>query len=73
MGTLSMRFNGIEDYARLVDWLKEEGNTHALADEIRFQTPFIIMPSMHEGTMIIRPGDWIAKGEDGNFYIGRKL
>jgi len=63
----AMQFNGIDDYLAIVDWMKAVGDTHALADEVRYSTPIMLIQTL-EGTMAASPGDWIIRGVQGEFY-----
>lgn len=63
----AVQFNSLEDYLRIVDWMQESGNTHALADEVRYETPIMLIPTL-EGMHAADPGDWIIKGVQGEFY-----
>jgi hypothetical protein len=63
----AIQFNGLDDYLRIVAWMKSCGNTYALADEVRYSTPEMAIQTL-EGTMSARPGDWIIRGVKGEFY-----
>lgn len=63
----AMLYNKFEDYEKIVNWMKESGNTNALADEIEYRTPLILIPTL-EGNMAASPGDYIIKGVHGEFY-----
>lgn len=63
----AMRFNGLDDYLKIVDWMKASGDTSALADEVRYSTPEMSIQTL-EGMMSARPGDWIIRGVQGEFY-----
>lgn len=63
----AMQFNGLDDYLRIVGWMKDCGDTYALADEVRYSTPIMLMQTA-EGTKAISPGYWIIRGADGGFY-----
>ncbi len=58
----AMQFNGLDSYLAIVAWMKECGDTHALADEVKYLTPLMLLQTM-EGTMAANPGDWIIRGE----------
>lgn len=63
----AMQFNGLADYLEIVDWMKECGDTHALANEVYYSTPEMAIQTL-EGRMSARPGDWIIRGVHGEFY-----
>lgn len=63
----AVQFNGLDDYLRIVEWMKESGDTHALAGEVRYSTPLMLLQTP-EGTMAANPGDWIIKGVNDEFY-----
>jgi hypothetical protein len=47
--------------------MKARGDSHAVADEVRFPMPIMIIQAP-EGTMAASPGDWIIGGAQGGFY-----
>ncbi len=61
------QFNGMDDYLKIVEWMKLSGDTFALAGEVRYTTPIMLIPTL-EGTMAANPGDWIIKGTANEFY-----
>lgn len=61
------QFNGLDDYLGIVQWMKDSGDTHALADEVEYRTPIMLVHTL-EGTMAASPGDWIIRGVQGEFY-----
>lgn len=61
----AMQFNGIDDYMNIVEWMRKSG--HTSADDCRYSTPEMSIQTL-EGTMSARPGDWIIKGVQGEFY-----
>lgn len=63
----AMQFNGLNDYMAIVDWMKASGDTHALANEVYYSTPEMAIQTL-EGRMSARPGDWIIRGVQGEFY-----
>lgn len=63
----AMRFTGLDTYMGIVDWMKACGDTHALANEVRYSTPIMLIQTL-EGTMSAQPGDWIIRGVKGEFY-----
>lgn len=63
----AVQFNGLDDYLKILDWMKRYGDTYALADEVRYSTPEMSIQTL-EGTMSARPGDWIIRGVRGEFY-----
>lgn len=63
----AMEFKTIEDYLKIVEWMKESGDTHALANEVHYKTPIMIIHTL-EGAMAANPGDYIIKGVKGEFY-----
>ena len=64
----AIQFNGLDDYLRIVGWMKDCGDTYALADEIRYTTPIMLLQTS-EGTKAASPGDWIVRGDDGGFSV----
>ncbi len=63
----AMQFNGLDDYLAIVAWMKECGDTHALANEVTYSTPIMLVQTL-EGTMAANPGDWIIRGVKNEFY-----
>lgn len=63
----AVQFNCMEDYLKIVDWMKACGDTSALAGEVRYSTPLMLFQTL-EGTMAANPGDWIIRGVQGEFY-----
>lgn len=63
----AIQFTDLDSYLDIVEWMKGSGDTHALADEIRYETPIMLIHTL-EGTMAANPGDWIIKGVEGEFY-----
>ncbi len=63
----AFKFNSMDDYLDIVEWMKASGDTHALADEVEYRTPIMLLPTL-EGTMSASPGDWIIRGVQGEFY-----
>lgn len=61
------QFAGLDSYLEIVEWMKDCGDTHALAGEIRYSTPIMLLLTL-EGTMAANPGDWIIRGVKGEFY-----
>jgi len=63
----AMRFTSLDSYLEIVDWMKAVGDTHALAGEVRYTTPIMLIQTL-EGAMAANPGDWIVRGVAGEFY-----
>jgi len=64
----AVRFDGgIESYLQIVEWMKASGDTFAMADEVRYTTPLMLIPTLG-GTHAANPGDWIIRGVRGEFY-----
>lgn len=63
----AVQFNGLEDYLEIIQWMAHCNDTYALANEVRYQTPIMLIPTL-EGTMAANPGDWIIKGTANEFY-----
>jgi hypothetical protein len=68
--TTEMQFGTLDDYIRIVQWMKDCGSTHALAGEVTYHTPIILIQSP-QGTAAAEPGDWIVRGDDGCFRVRR--
>lgn len=62
----SIQFNGLDDYLRVVEWMRSLGVT--TADECRFSTPEMSIQT-DRGTESARPGDWIVRDPDGQFRV----
>lgn len=58
----AMQFNGLESYLDIVVWMRDCGDTCALAGEVKYSTPLMLLQTM-EGTAAASPGDWIIRGE----------
>lgn len=67
----AIQFNGLDDYLRIVEWMKDCGDTYALADEVRYTTPIMLIQTP-EGTKAASPGDWIVRGIEGGFYPAKR-
>lgn len=63
----AVQFTDLDSYLAIVEWMKASGDTHALADEVRFETPLMLLKTL-EGTMAANPGDWVIRGVQGEFY-----
>lgn len=63
----AMQFTDIQSYLSIVEWMKSCGDTAALANEVRYMTPMMIIQTL-EGAMSATPGDWIIRGVGGEFY-----
>jgi hypothetical protein len=63
----AMQFNDLDSYLDIVKWMQASGDIHALADEVRYETPLMLLITL-EGTMAANPGDWIIRGIQGEFY-----
>lgn len=62
-----MQFTGLDSYLEIVKWMKSSGDTNALAGEVQYRTPIMLVQTL-EGTMAASPGDWIIRGVKGEFY-----
>lgn len=63
----AIQFNGLNDYLKIVEWMKKSGDTFACANEVSYQTPIMLIPTL-EGMMTASVGDWIIRGVKGEFY-----
>lgn len=63
----AMQFKSMDDYFKIVEWMKQSGDTFALANEVKYLTPIMLIQTL-EGTMAASPGDYIIKGINGEFY-----
>lgn len=63
----AMRFGSVRDYLLIVKWMKERGDTTALADEVRFTSPVMLLPS-GGGMQVAHFGDFIVRDQFGNFF-----
>lgn len=63
----AMQFSGLDSYLAIMEWMKARGDTYALADEVTYTTPIMLIQTL-EGTMAASPDDWIIKGVKGEFY-----
>lgn len=63
----AMQFNNLDDYLAIFQWMKDCGDTHALANEVRYETPLMLIHTL-EGLMAANPGDYIIRGVKGEFY-----
>lgn len=63
----AIQYKEFDDYGKIVKWMKESGDTHALADEVTYSHPLILIQTL-EGTMSASVGDYIIKGVNGEFY-----
>lgn len=54
------QFKGtICSYQEIVKWMKDEGCTHAKADEVEFRRPIMLIIDGSGATQAVNPGDWI--------------
>jgi hypothetical protein len=63
----AVQFTDLDSYLAIVEWMKANGDTHALANEVRYSTPIMLLQTL-EGTMAANPGDYIIKGVKGELY-----
>ena len=63
----AMQFNGLTSYLEIVEWMKSSGDTNALANEVRYSEPLMLLQTL-VGTMAANPGDWIIRGVKNEFY-----
>ncbi|WP_138993988.1 hypothetical protein [Larkinella sp. C7] len=68
----AIQFNGLDDYNRIFKWMWDEGNTYALAGEVQYRHPILLLPGP-KGTMAASPGDYVVRDENegGNFFVCR--
>lgn len=64
----AMRFASMEDYLRILQWMKDSEDTHALAGEVVYVAPGMYI-STREGTILTLPGSWIVKNSNGEFTV----
>lgn len=63
------RFDGTVDcYLRIHQWMKECGDTGALADEVTYTTPLMMFHAAG-GAVAVRPGEYVARGDGNVFYV----
>ena len=60
-------FNNLDDYLRVVNWMKASADTHPLADGAPYSTHNMIVRTP-ERTMAASPGGWIIGGARGELY-----
>jgi len=63
----AVQFNDMNSYLEIVKWMKDAGDTFAIANEVKYSMPVMLIQTL-EGTMAANPGDWIIKGIQGEFY-----
>jgi hypothetical protein len=63
----AMQFTDLDSYSEIIAWMKSSGDTSALADEVKYSTPVMLIQTL-EGTMAANPGDWIIRGVKNEFY-----
>jgi hypothetical protein len=63
----AMQFHDLDSYLVIVAWMKSCGHTSALADEVKYSMPVMLIQTL-EGTMSANPSDWIIRGVMGEFY-----
>ena len=65
------QFLGLDSYLAIFKWMKDCGDTHALANEVTFQTPLMFI---HEpqGISPAFIGDYIVRDKENRFYVCRK-
>lgn len=63
----AMQFTDMDSYLAIIQWMKDCGDTHALANEVRYETPIMLVHTL-EGTMAANPGDYIICGVKNEFY-----
>lgn len=65
----AIQFNNLDDYWRILQWMKDAGDTSALADEVRYMTPIMLIKTA-TGTAAVRPGEYVIRKPDGTFDSG---
>jgi hypothetical protein len=63
----AMQFTGLDSYLEIAAWMKASGDTSALAGEVEYRTPIMLVHTL-EGTVAANPGDYIIRGVKGEFY-----
>jgi hypothetical protein len=63
----AMQFNGLISYLEIIEWMKSHGDTNALANEVKYSEPLMLIQTL-EGTMAANSGDWIIRGVKNEFY-----
>ena len=63
----AMRLQSVRDYLKIVAWMKECGDTTALADEVQYLHPVMLLPC--GATMAVANlGDFIVRDGRNHFY-----
>lgn len=63
----AMRLQSVRDYLKIVAWMKECGDTCALADEVQYMYPIMLLP-VGTGMAVANLGDFIVRDADNHFY-----
>ncbi|MBT2680042.1 hypothetical protein J7E38_13590 [Bacillus sp. ISL-35] len=63
----AIQFNTLEDYLRICKWIDDSESTLSAVETVEFRTPIMLVNTL-EGTMTAKPGDYIIKGVNGEFY-----
>ncbi|MBW4598985.1 MAG: hypothetical protein KME29_05055 [Calothrix sp. FI2-JRJ7] len=63
----AMQFSDLDSYLEILKWMKICGDTVALANEVKYVTPLMLIPTP-EGVMAANPTDWIIRGVKNEFY-----
>lgn len=63
----AIQFNGFDDYMKIVELIKESGNTLSPEELVEYRTPLMLINTL-EGTMVANPGDYVIKGVNDEFY-----
>ncbi len=63
----AVQFNELDDYLAIFKFMRDGGDTHAMADEVYFSTPEMSLYT-DGGRFTLRPGDWVLRRPNGQFY-----
>lgn len=68
----AIQFNGLESYQEIVQWMKESGDTTALAGETQYLTNIMAFPGA-TGFECVRPGEWVVRDKIKNTFSVAKI
>ncbi len=72
-GTIeAMQFNDVDSYLKIADWMKECGDTSALAGEAQYMTNVMLFPGIG-GYTFVRKGEWVMRDKVKNEFSVVKI
>lgn len=64
----AMKFTDYDSYIDIIEWMKQENDTFANANEIVWSGKIMTLQTF-EGVQVARQGDYIMKKPEGEFFV----